>query len=152
VNTRHRIVFLLLASVMIVSVYACGKKKPPFIPKTRFPFYVQLLKARIENGTVILKGYVIGPEAKKGENLPPVLGCRVYIASFGLDVPPCEGCPIEYRRYKEITGVVSGKNFECPLPDITEKGIYFFQVHLTGPGNAMGPPSDRAKLVINKDL
>lgn len=150
-KTRQRIVFFLLAGIIAVSIYACGKKKPPFIPKTKFPFYVQLLKAKVTNGVVILKGYVTAAGAKKGEKLPPVLGCRVYIASFGLDVSPCEGCPIEYRRWIDITGVVSGKDFECSLPDITEKGIYFFQVRLTGPGNAMGPPSDRAKLVINKD-
>ena len=77
-------------------------------------------------------------------------GCRIYHAAYPLDNPPCEGCPIDYGEFQEITAEVTALGeFSCRAPGKKRKGIHFFKVRLIGQKGEVGPFSDRAKLVVD---
>ena len=140
-------VFLLAAllAALMALLSNCGKKGPPFLTQSKLSLRVDQLKGERENGRVLLKGYVRGED----EVISSVTGCRVYSAWYPMDNPPCEGCPIEMKGFKEIKEkVVSGDRFNCEVLDVEKKGIHFFEVRLMGRGGAVGPPSDKVKLQI----
>ena len=134
------------AAVFMVFLPACGKKGPPFLPERKFTIKVDRLTGKWDNGKISLEGYVKGDDKRRSD----ITGCRVYHAWYTKDNPPCEGCPIEMRDFKEIKEkVVSGDRFKCEVIDVDKKGIWFFQVRLVGRNGAVGPPSERVKVVID---
>ena len=136
---------LLLLAAITVLWYGCGKKAPPFLPDKRLGITVENLTGRWEKGTVRLKGKVRDGHNEMGR----VTGCRVYHAWYPLDASPCEGCPISMTEFKTVKGkVVSDAGFNCQVPVTRSKGIWYFQVRLTGTRNSLGPSSDRIRLVI----
>ena len=144
-NRRVLLLFVFLVSLMVL-LPNCGKKGPPFLTKSKFSLRVDQLKAERENGRILLKGYVRG----ENEEISSVTGCRVYQAWYTMDNPPCEGCPIEMKDFKEIKEkVVSGDRFNYEVLDVEKKGIHFFQVRLMGKDGALGPPSDKTKFMID---
>lgn len=140
-------VFLLAAflAALMALLPDCGKKGPPFLTQSKLPLRVDQLKGEWENGRVLLKGYVRGED----KIISSVTGCRVYHAWYPMNNPPCEGCPIEMKGFKEIRGkVVSDDQFDCEVLDVEKRGIHFFEVRLMGMDGAVGPPSDKVKLKI----
>jgi hypothetical protein len=122
---------------------SCGKKGPPFLPKKPFDAGVMNLQGQQRAGFVFLEGQVVGT-GDKGS----VQGARVDYARYPLGEPPCEGCPIEYRGYHRFgPEVVTGTGFGCELP-LERQEIYYFKVHLLGPDDAVGPPSNTVRVVV----
>jgi len=145
---RRYIVLILLWAILLAPV-ACGKKGPPFLAKKVISKRVEQLNAEWRNGGVVLKGQIVEPkdQEKDGSN---VTGCIVYHALFALEKPPCEGCPIEYRTYKNIEEeVIAREGFSCRVPEMKKRGIHFFKVRLIGQNGEIGPSSNRAKLIID---
>ncbi len=141
---RYRLFALLLSLgvLVLVSMGACGKKAPPFLPQKAFLTKVIGLQGEWVQGEIQLTGDVYQPE---GENrdFPRINGCRVYYTSFSSENPPCEGCPIQYRDYYEYgEEVITSKGFHCKIPAADKDLIYLLKVHLTGPNNTLGPASD----------
>ena len=142
------VVLILLLAVFFAPA-ACGKKDPPFLPARDMPFKVEKLKAACKNGVCHLKGTVVDSQGRVMD-MSDIEGCRIYHACYALDNPPCEGCPIDYRKFKEITAEVTTEGeFSCRAPGKKGKGIHFFKIRLIGQKGEIGPFSDRAKLVID---
>ena len=141
-------VFLLaaLAAVFMVLLPACGKKGPPFLPEKKLVTKVDRLTGKWKNGKVRLEGYIAGDDKKRSD----VTGCRVYHAWYPMDNPPCEGCPIEMADFIDIKEMeISGDRFTCEIPGVKKKGIWFFEGRLIGSHGAIGPPSERVKVMID---
>ncbi len=141
-------VFLLaaLAAVFMMLLPGCGKKGPPFLPEKKLVTKVDRLTGKWENGKVRLEGYIEGDDKRKSD----VTGCRIYRVWYPVDNPPCEGCPIEMSGFKEIKEKVgSDGRFNCEVLDVEKKGIWFFEVRLIGSHGAIGPPSERVKVMID---
>jgi len=127
---------------------SCGKKSPPYLPKSRLPFRVAFLEAEIKDGIVILTGKIVGKE-KKGYRLSDIKGCKVYYSRYSPDNLPCEACPIYLTNIRNIKGkVVRDGDFYCKLPWMNKKGVYYIKVRLIGPGSAIGPLSNRTKVEV----
>ena len=141
-------VFLLIvfAAVLMVLFPGCGKKGPPFLPQHKLNSKVDRLSGKWKDGHVVLDGYVPGEDKKRSD----VTGCRIYHAWYSAENLPCEGCPIEMSGFKEINNkIISGDRFNCDIPGIEKRGIWFFEVRLVGKGGALGPPSERVKVTID---
>ncbi len=97
-----------------------------------------------EDDSLSLKGIVQGDD----ESLSRLTGCRVYYVWYPLDAPPCEGCPIQMKNYRDVTDfVVEDNRFKCVLPAFDEKGICFVMVRLMDKEGRLGPESNRIKLI-----
>ncbi len=147
----YKQVILTLVFSFFVVLIACGKKSPPFLPKSRLPFKVAFLNAEKKEGFVILKGKVMGKEGKRGYRLSDIRGCRIYYTMYGFKNPPCETCSIYWNEFKDVEGnVVKDRDFFCEIGWIHKKGIYFIRVRLLGPGISIGPPSNTVKIEIKE--
>ena len=139
--------FVIFGVVLLVSS-GCGKKGPPFIPQKAFSLKVDKLRSELKDSFVVLKGQIVSPPGKRND-ISDVTGCRVYHSWYAPEDPPCEGCPIDYPGYQEIKGEMhSGEIFSCELSLKKRNGIHFFKVHLIGQKGVVGPPSNRAKLIL----
>ena len=138
----------IILGVVSLALMSCGKKGPPFLPKTDMPLKVEQLKGKWTNEAVLLQGNI--PALKGGKKgTPGVMGCRVYHKWYSLKNPPCEGCPIDYPGFQEIKGeILAGEDFMCEVFLEKKEGIHFFEVRLIGPKGKVGPPSNRVKLII----
>jgi hypothetical protein len=120
----------------------CGKKGPPFLPKKVFDGRVMNLEGQWQANSVLLKGQLVGAEGRGS-----VQGARVDYARYPLDEPPCEGCPIEYRgSHRFGSEAVRGNRFNCEVPVDVKEDLYYFKVHLLGPDNTAGPPSNTVRM------
>lgn len=139
------LVFFLGISLMTPS---CGKKEPPSLPRKAFSLSVVDLSGEWTEGFIGLKGVLPeDPESKRAAER--VQGCRVYYGQYPLDRPPCPGCPIEYPNRREFGAeVITEQGFSCKLPADKSGQIYFLKVHLIGPNNTVGPPSERVKVIV----
>ena len=141
---RHVICFLILA-VNFIFFSGCGVKGSPFLTEQKvLTFKVDQLEGAWEDKYLVLKGLVQGDN----ESLSLITGCRVYYVWYSSDRPPCEGCPIEMKNYRDITGqIISEHQFECRLPAFKQKGICFIVVRLMEKESRPGPSSGRIKLI-----
>jgi predicted small lipoprotein YifL len=136
----------MILGVVSLALMSCGKKGPPFLPKTDMPLKVEPLKGQWTNEAVLLQGNIPALKGQKKDK-PGVTGCRVYHAWYSLKNPPCEGCPIDYPGFQEIRGeILAGEEFMCEVFVEKKEGIHFFEVRLIGPKGEVGPPSNRVKL------
>ena len=135
---------LSLAFVLIFSV-GCGRKSPPFISQEKdAKARVDQLEGVWDDRSLVLKGVVQGDD----EALSLIVGCRVYYAWYSLDRPPCDGCPIEMKSFRDITDqIISDDQFECRLPAFKQKGICFVMVRIMEKESRLGPASGRIKLI-----
>ncbi|MCG6878161.1 MAG: hypothetical protein LJE96_03275 [Deltaproteobacteria bacterium] len=133
-----------LAFFMVFSI-GCGRKAPPFIPEQKpFKASIHQLQGNWKDKSLALKGPVQGEDA----SLSRTTGCRVYYVWYSLEAPPCEGCPIEMKSYRDVTGEISSDGqFECFVPAFREKGICFVMVRLMEKEGRLGPESNRIKLI-----
>ncbi len=138
---KDRFLVLLCASGILLGAVACGKKGDPFLPKQEFSGRVSELKGERVKEEIVLKGKITSPQGLEG--------VRVYYSQYSLDSAPCESCPIEYQDYQAFGAeVVTEEGFFCKMPAKSEQQIYYFKVHLMGPGGAIGPPSNVVKVVV----
>ncbi len=144
-------VLLIIPFLFLVILFAgtsCGKKTPPFLPKKEFSAKVANLRGEWVKGNILLKGDISGLKKPK-RALGQIKGARVYYGQYPLKTPPCDGCPIEYHGDHEFGAeVITEEGFFCKVP-VEKKGqIIFLKVHLFGPEGAMGPPSNRVKVIV----
>jgi hypothetical protein len=139
-NIARFLVFLCASGILIVTL-TCGKKGDPFLPKKEFPAKVTHLEGERQKQVIVLRGKISGPKE--------VEGVRVYYAQYPLEKSPCEGCPIAYQGHQTFgAGVVTEEGFLCRIPVKGQGQVYFFRVNLIGAGEAIGPPSDTVKVVV----
>jgi len=140
------LLFLSLSAVLMALFPACGKKGPPFLPEKKLAAKVDGLTGKWVDGRIRLEGTIEG--ADKGS---VIAGCTIYHAWYPEDHPPCEGCPIEMMAFTAtVETAVSGDRFTCDIPVAEKKGIWFLEVRLTGSQGAVGPPSQRIKVIIDE--
>ena len=136
--------FVVVMALFMVLLPACGKKGPPFLPEKKLTVKVDRLTGKWVDDQIRLAGSIAGDERRA----KPV-GCTVYRAWYPLDRPPCEGCPIEMTVFKGAAETtISNDRFLCVIPEAEKKGIWFFEVRLTDSRGAVGPLSERVKVVI----
>jgi len=130
----------------MVLLSACGMKGPPFLPEKKLVTKVDRLTGKWENGKVRLEGYIEGDDKRSSD----VTGCRIYRVWYPVDNPPCDGCPIDMTDFRDIKEMeVLGDRFACEIPGVKKKGIWFFEVRLIGRNGALGPLSERVKVMID---
>jgi len=146
--TVRRGLLLVIYGVGLLGLVACGKKGPPFVPKTNPNFSVTQLTAERMDGNVGLSGRLL-IHGEQSAEYRLIAGCMVYHASYEKTEPPCEGCPIHYRLLEEIKGqVIFEDRFYCEIPLSSKKGLHFYNVRLINEDGGSGPPSDRAMLTV----
>jgi len=146
---RERVLLLLALGTIIIAFLACGKKGPPLLPESDGLLKVKNLTAEWGNGSVILRGQVLA-SLKNEKDIPEIMGCRVYYAWYASENPPCEGCPIQYKVFREIKAKVHSKGgFYCEVEGVKGKGIHFFKVSMVDANGRVGLPSQGAKLVLD---
>ncbi len=135
----------LLLAVLLMIFSGCGVKGSPFLTEQKvLTFKVDQLEGAWEDKSLVLKGLVQGDD----DSIPLITGYRVYYVWYSPDRPPCEGCPIEMKNFRDITGrIISDHQFECRLPAFKQKGICFVMVRLMEKEGRPGPSSDRIKLI-----
>ncbi len=105
---------------------------------------VDQMEGAWEDGSVILRGVVQVDD----EVLSLITGCRVYYVWYPPEQPPCEGCPIEMKSFRDVTGrIIDDRQFECRLPAFKQKGVCFVTVRIMEKEGRLGPASDRIKLI-----
>jgi len=136
---------LVFPAVVLMIFFGCGRKGPPFISEQKdLTVKVDQLEGAWKDKSLELKGLVQGDDT----SLVLITGCRVYYVWYSLDRPPCEGCPIEMKNFRDITDqIISDDQFECRLPAFKQKGICFVMVRIMEKGGRLGPPSGRIKLI-----
>lgn len=149
---RELPIFLAIFLVIIFSCGGCGRKGPPFVPVMEVTSWVEELQGEIKDGVLVLRGR-LSPVPDRDGTVSHFRGCAVYHVRYPQDNPPCEGCPIKFSGYEEIGAeVIKDGKFRCEIPAIKRKGVHFFKVGLIGPKGAVGPLSNRAKLIINDTM
>ncbi len=146
---RDLVLYAVFLSMFILPG-GCGKKAPPFLPKAKetFPLQVEGLEAREQQGELSLSGTVILPRDRRGK-APVPQSCRVYHVRYAADNPPCDGCPISFATYKEMKPHIAGDGrFQCDTGLKKVPGMYYFMVRLVDPGGLAGPPSNTATLLV----
>ena len=138
---------LFLAFFIVFSI-GCGRKGPPFISEQKpFKAGIHQLQGNWKDKSLALDGLVEEDDA----SLSRATGCRVYYVWYSLDAPPCEGCPIEMKSYRDVTGnIISDGRFQCLVPAFREKGICFVMVRLMEKEGRLGPESNRIKLISDR--
>ena len=140
---------LRLACLALVLLFlitpSCGKKGDPFLPQKTTSARVLDLKGAWKDGYIELTGGVQDPS---GQELT-VTGSRIQYAVYPVAEAPCDGCPIEYQGfYTYGPEVVREGRFLCRIPGALKGNLYYFEVQLLGAKGVLGPPSDRAKVVV----
>lgn len=139
---------ILLVLGLFLTLAACGKKGPPFLPQKTFGAKVVNLQAKYQNGALVLKGQVQGLNGIESPETQ-VSGCRVYYVQYPLENKPCSGCPIEFRDHRQFgPEIINKEGFVCQIPDIQIGQIYYFKVLLIGPDGYLGPVSERISIEI----
>ena len=141
---------LLFVAICFLTVSACGKKGPPMFVAQKLEIRVEHLSATLEDGRIHFQGTVINTGDLTEKDFSN-MGCKVFLALYPLEDPPCEGCPLEYKLCEKVKGpVISKENFSWFMPLEKKTGIYFFKVALSGPDGEAGPFSEPAKLNIEE--
>jgi len=136
--------YLLFALMLLISL-SCGRKGDPFLPQKSTNARVVDLKGVWQGGYIELKGGIADPAGTDST----ATGARVHYAIYPVSEPPCDGCPIEFQGYYTfgIESVREG-SFFCKIPGAVTGNIYYFEVQLAGEKGVLGPPSNRAKMVL----
>ena len=136
--------YLFLAFLMVFSS-GCGRKASPFVTAQKpFEAGIHQLQGNWKDKSLSLEGLVEEDDA----SLSRATGCRVYYVWYSPEAPPCEGCPIEMKSYRDVTGdIISDGRFQCLVPVFREKGICFIMVRLMEKEGRLGPESNRIKLI-----
>jgi len=139
---------ILLVLGLFLTLAACGKKAPPFLPQKTFGAKVVNLRVEYQNNILVLKGQVQGLNGIESPETQ-VSGCRVYYVQYPLEKKPCSGCPIEFRDHRQFgPEIINKEGFVCQMPDIKIGQIYYFKVLLIGPDGYLGPVSERISIEI----
>ncbi|RPJ22402.1 MAG: hypothetical protein EHM26_01575 [Desulfobacteraceae bacterium] len=135
---------LLLAFMLLIPA-SCGRKARPSLPQKTTSARVLDLKGAWQGEYVELKGSVSDSSGLD----QAVTGARVHYAIYPVADPPCDGCPIEFQGFHTYgTEVIREERFFCKIPGALKGNIYYFEVQLTGDKGSPGPPSNRAKVIV----
>jgi hypothetical protein len=135
--------FVLALTLLILP--SCGRKTAPFLSQKSTTAKVVGLKGAWQGGYIELKGEVAGREPPD----PSITGSRVHYAIYPLAEPPCDGCPIEFQGFHTYgPEVVREGQFFSKIAGAVKGNIYYFEVQLAGEKGILGPPSNRAKVVV----
>ena len=139
------VVCSLSVAVILMIFSGCGVKGAPFLTEQKvLTVKVDQMEGAWEDKSLALKGVVQGDD----DSLSPITGCRVYYVWYSPDRPPCEGCPIEMKNFRDVTGrIITDHKFECRLPAFKQKGLCFVMVRLMEKEGRLGPSSNRIKLI-----
>lgn len=141
-------VIVWMLGFVLMSGLSCGKKGPPTLPAGKLDVLVKSLKAEWRDNGFTLKGVLVHRKGKAIDK-PEIVGAEVYHACYALENPPCETCPIDYRRAQKIPDVMDAQGrFACRLPADGKQGIHFLKVRLVGRSGAFGPFSEPTKVMI----
>ena len=136
----------LVLVLMLLIPLSCGVKGKPFLSQKSTNARVVDLKGTWQGGYIELKGGVAdssGPDSA-------ITGSRVHYAVYLVAEPPCDGCPIEYQGFHTYgPEAVQEGQFFCKIPGAVKGNIYYFEVQLAGAKGGLGPPSNRAKVVVD---
>ena len=135
----------LLLAVILMIFSGCGVKGAPFLTEQKvLTVKVDQMEGAWEDKSLVLKGLIQGDD----DSLSPITGCRVYYVWYSPDRLPCEGCPIEMKNFRDVTGrIITDHKFECRLPAFKQKGLCFVMVRLMEKEGRLGPSSNRIKLI-----
>jgi hypothetical protein len=131
-----------------MTMTSCGIKGPPVLPAPEMPFRVTSLTVDWGDNGFELKGIIQGTE---GQMVKPsdLTGCRLYHAFFAPESPPCEGCPIDYKKMKRAEHkILSPDRFSCLISGKVDRGIHYFKIRLLGSNDEIGPFSDEVKIIV----
>ena len=135
-------VLLACLALMLLIAPSCGKKGDPFLPQKSTSARVVNLQGAWQGGYIELKGGIAEPDSG-------VTGSRVHYAIYPVDEPPCDGCPVEFQGFHTFgPEAVQEGRFFCKIPGALKDNIYYFEVQLAGEKGALGPRSNRAKVVV----
>jgi len=142
---RGRAQACLVLVLMLLIPASCGVKGDPFLPQEITNVRVADLKGAWQEGYIELKGGI--PDSSGPDST--VTGSRVHYAIYPVAEPPCDGCPIEFQGFHTYgPEVVREGQFFCKIPGAVKGNIYYFEVQLAGAKGGLGPPSNRAKVVV----
>jgi hypothetical protein len=142
---RQRVFAHLVLALMLLIPASCGKKAKPFLPQKSTNARVTDLKGDWKGGYVELSGAFSASSDADSE----VTGGRVHYAVYPESDPPCDGCPIEFQGfYTYGAEVIREGRFLCRIPGALRGNIYYFEVQLTGEKGSLGPPSNRARVLV----
>jgi len=141
----RRVAACLALVLLFLITPSCGKKGDPFLPQKSINARVVDLKGAWQAGYIELTGSVQSPSGQEST----VAGSRIQYAVYPVAEAPCDGCPIEYQGVHTYgPEVVRKDRFLCRIPGALKGNLYYFEVQLLGAKGALGPPSDRAKVVV----
>jgi hypothetical protein len=142
---RGRLLACLVLAFMLLIPASCGRKAKPSLPQKSTNARVVDLKGAWQGDYVELKGSVSDSSGLGSA----VTGARVHYAVYPVSDPPCDGCPIEFQGFHTYgTEVIREDRFLCKIPGALRGNIYYFEVQLTGDKGSLGPPSNRAKVIV----
>jgi len=142
----NRALACLFLALMLLIPPSCGVKADPFLPQKSTKVRVVDLKGAWQEGYIELKGGV----ADSSGTDSMVTGSQIHYAIYPVAEPPCDGCPIEYQGfYTYGSEVVREGRFFCKIPGAVRGNLYYFEVQLVGAKGGLGPPSNRAKVVVD---
>jgi predicted small lipoprotein YifL len=145
-NVSRRLASIILMG-MLLCANACGKKAPPFLPQEQVEAHVVDLSGEQTERGILLRGAIRGLRDPNG--IRELDGARVFYARYPIEDPPCEDCPIEYRAHQDLgVEAFTADGFQGELPVQPDPQIYFLKVLLIGKGGALGPASNRVKVVM----
>jgi hypothetical protein len=143
-----RLLIFLTIPVILLAIASCGKKASPFLSQSPFFVKVNDLTGEWNKGEMLLKGSIL-PSLESGDTADIVKGARVYYAQYPFEDAPCAECPVTFHGYEVFDQeVIVEGDFLCPMPAIEQGMVYFFKIHLMGEEGAMGPPSNRVRIVV----
>ena len=135
----------LVLVLMVLILSSCGVKGDPFLAQKSTNIRVVDLKGAWQGGYIELKGGIVDSADPDSE----VTGARVHCAIYPVTEPPCDGCPIEFQGFHTYgTEAVQEGRFFCKIPGAVKGNIYYFEVQLAGEKGVLGPPSNRAKVMV----
>jgi predicted small lipoprotein YifL len=140
-GSRRGFACLILAFMLLIPA-SCGRKGDPFLPQKSTNARVVDLEGAWQGGYIELKGGIADFDST-------VTGARVHYAVYPVAESPCDGCPIEFQGFHSYgTEVIREDRFLCKIPGALRGNVYYFEVQLTGDKGSLGPPSNRAKVVV----
>ena len=117
------VVICLAACILL---WCCGKKEPPRPPSRLKPPAVKDLSHRIEGNRVKLSWRI---PRKENRNQADITGFRVYESKIPLSESDCRNCPIQFKRFDDVSVLNTGRKAQFHAERTLEPGYrYIFTV------------------------
>jgi len=142
------VLWAMLGMFVALTLFGCGKKSDPFIPKKQVSQVLRSVKAQYLGGRVVFEGKFV--EARAGSAIQSgKIRLRVEYNQYSNGKVPCDTCPIDFKEHDMIQGKVSqdGKFTADWLPP-ESKGLYVLRLRVVGKDGDLGPLSERIRVVV----